>query len=41
MRQQICVKHLFEPVFFTSAVSFKPNNNPINYVLNTSVLQMR
>ena len=34
MRQLVCVEYLFEPGFLISAVSFKPNNNPVNYVLN-------
>ena len=34
MRQLVCVEYLFEPGFLISAVSFKPNNNPLNYVLN-------
>ena len=38
MRQLICVEYLFEPGFLISAVLFKPNNNPVYYVFNISVL---
>ena len=34
MRQLVCFKYHLEPGFLISAVSFKPNNNPLNYVLN-------
>lgn len=37
-RQLIRVECLFEPDFLISAVLFKPNNNPVNYVFNISVL---